>query len=271
MPFLDLTGARLYYETAGESSNPALVLIHAGVASLRMWDPQVDALAEKHFVVRFDTRGYGLTESDDVLFSNRSDLIALLDELGIERATLIGASRGGSIAIDTALEFPSRVARLVAIGSGPSGHPEVELTDREEELFTELDTVEESGDWEKLFRLEAQLWDFGPLRSADDLDPLFVVKAYELNLANLARVEESPVPIPLDPPAYGRLDELTVPTLFAVGSFDIGPAIAQYDYLLATVPGASGLRYTDAAHLPSVEHPERFTDDLLYWLSLKDA
>ena len=269
MPFLDVTGARLYYETNGEPSAPALVLIHAGVASLRMWDPQVDALAEKHFVVRFDTRGYGLTESQDVLFSNRSDVIALMDELGIERATLIGASRGGSIAIDTALEFPQRVARLVAIGSGPSGHPEVQLTDREEELFTQLDAVEESGDWEKLFRLEAELWDFGPLRSPADLDPLFVAKAYELNLANLARIEEAPVPIPLDPPAYGRLDELRIPTLFGVGSFDIGPAIAQYEYLLATVKEAAGVRYTDAAHLPSVEQPERFTEDLVHWLTLK--
>jgi len=268
MPYLELSGTRLYYETAGEPSAPALLLIHAGIANLRMWDPQVEALAGAHYVIRFDTRGYGLTESKDVLFSNRDDAIALLDELGVSRATLIGCSRGGSIALDTALEFPDRVAGLVTIGSGPSGHPEVELTDREEDLFSALDAVEESGDWERLLRLEAELWDFGPLRDADDLDPAFVLRAYELNLANLARTHEAPVPIPLDPPAYDRVGSISVPTLVIVGSHDIGPAIVQYQYLLAAIPDAAGIRYPDAAHIPSVEHPERVERDLLHWLDL---
>jgi pimeloyl-ACP methyl ester carboxylesterase len=268
MPFLDQTGARIYYETDGSPSAPALLLLHAGVANLRMWDPQIEALAADHFVVRFDTRGYGLTESQDVLFSNRSDAIAVLDEVGVSRATFIGCSRGGSIAIDTALEFPERVAGLLTIASGPSGHPAVALTDREEELFSALDAAEETGDWEQLLRLEAELWDFGPLRSADDLDPAFVRKAYELNLANLARMDEAPVPIPLDPPAYGRLGELSVPTAFVVGEHDITPAVVQYEYLLGAVRDASGIRYPDAAHLPSVEHPERMTADLVLWLEM---
>ncbi|TBN58071.1 alpha/beta fold hydrolase [Glaciihabitans arcticus] len=268
MPYLELSGARLYYETAGTPGSPALLLIHAGIANLRMWDPQVEALAAGHHVIRFDTRGYGLTESQDVLFSNRADAIALLDELGVSRATLIGCSRGGSIAIDTALEFPTRVAGLVTIGSGPSGHPAVDLTDREEELFTALDEVEESGDWEKLLRLEAELWDFGPLREAEDLAPTFVLKAYELNLANLPRTGEAPMPIPLDPPAYGRVDAIAVPTLVIVGDHDITPAIVQYEYLLSSIPDAAGIRYPDAAHIPSVEHPERVEWDLLHWLEL---
>jgi len=266
MPFLEQTGARIYYETDGSPSAPALLLIHAGIANLRMWDPQVEELATTHFVIRFDTRGYGLTESQDVLFSNRSDAIAVLDEVGVSRATFIGCSRGGSIAIDTALEFPERVAGLVTIASGPSGHPQIELTDREEELFTALDAAEETGDWEQLLRLEAELWDFGPRRTADDLDPAFVRRAYELNLANLVRVDEAPVPIPLDPPAYGRLGDIHVPSLFVVGEHDITPAVVQYEYLLSAVHDAAGIRYPDAAHIPSVEHPERMTADLVMWL-----
>jgi pimeloyl-ACP methyl ester carboxylesterase len=77
MPHLDVNGASLYYETDGGISSPAVLLIHAGVATLRIWDPLVPALAADHFVVRFDTRGYGMTETEDVPFSNREDAIDL--------------------------------------------------------------------------------------------------------------------------------------------------------------------------------------------------
>ena len=109
MPSLDVPGASLYYETDGQSLRLPLLLIHAGVATLRMWDPQIEALAQQHYVVRFDTRGYGKTETDDVPFSDRDDALALLDHLGIERATVIGCSRGGAIALDLAVEHPDRV------------------------------------------------------------------------------------------------------------------------------------------------------------------
>jgi len=98
MPQLDVNGASLYYETDGASEHPALLLIHAGIANLRMWDPQIAALAASHYVVRFDTRGYGQSETQNVDFSNRADALAVLDHVGVHKATIIGCSRGGSIA-----------------------------------------------------------------------------------------------------------------------------------------------------------------------------
>lgn len=267
MPQLEVTGASIYYETAGSQADPALLLIHAGIATLRMWDAQIDALSRDHFVIRFDTRGYGRTESQNIEFSNRADALAVLDEVEVLKATVIGASRGGSIAIDLALEAPGRVRGLVAVGSGPSGFPEVELTAREDELFDGLDTAYETGDWASLNRLEAELWDFGPLRAKDDLDPAFVARAYELNAANLARAEESPMPQPLDPPAYGRVSDIEVPTLVAVGDHDITPALTQYEYLVTTIPNADGCRFADSAHIPSVEQADEFTRILTAWLA----
>jgi pimeloyl-ACP methyl ester carboxylesterase len=267
MPHLDVAGASLYFETDGSSEHPALLLIHAGIANLRMWDPQIEALAAEHFVVRFDTRGYGLSETQNVDFSNRADALAVLDHVGVLKATLIGCSRGGSIALDIALESPGRVRGLVMIGSGPSGFPEVELTEREDELFDKLDAAYEAGEWEKLNRLEAALWDFGPLRAEADLDPAFVARAYELNAANLAHFAEAPTPIPLDPPAYDRVADIAVPTLVAVGDHDITPALAQYEYLLSTIPDADGCRFPDSAHIPSVEQPAEFERVLLSWLA----
>lgn len=266
MPHLDVNGASIHYEADGNPSSPALLLIHAGIATLRMWDPQVDALARDHFVVRFDTRGFGLTETQNVDFSNRADALAVLDHVGVHKAAVIGASRGGTIAIDLALEAPGRVLGLCAVASGPSGFPDLELTDREDELFDGLDAAFEARDWERLNRLETELWGFGPLRTASELDSAFVEAAYELNLANLPRAEESPVPVPLEPPAYDRITDIAVPTLVMVGEHDMSAVLAQYEFLVMTIPLAEGHRFTDAAHLPNVERPEEFERVLLDWL-----
>ena len=266
MPFLDVEGARIYYEADGQPSSPPLLLIHAGIANLRMWDPQVPALAADHFVIRFDTRGFGQTETENVAFSNRSDALAVLDHLGVEQATLIGCSRGGSIALDIAVETPSRVRGVVTIGSGPSGFPDIELTEREDELFDELDDLLEAKDWINLARREAALWDFGPDRLAEDLDQEFVATAYELHEANARHFLESPTSIPLDPPAYDRVVDIEVPCLIMVGDHDVSETLAQYEYLVTTIPNADGCRFPDAAHIPNVEQPAEFERVLLDWL-----
>jgi len=267
MPHLDVPGASLYYETDGHVSAPALLLLHAGIANLRMWDPQIAALARDHFVIRFDARGFGQTSTQDVEFSNRADALALLDHLGIACATLVGCSRGGSTALDIAVQSPERVTGLVTIGSGPSGFPEVELTELEDARFDELDRAFDAGDWHKLARLEVALWAFGPVRREEDLDPEFVATAYELNRVNVVHAKEAPVPLPLEPPAFDRVVDIEVPALITVGEYDVTPALAQYEYLLSTIPNASGCTFRDAAHLPSLERPAEFERVLLDWLA----
>jgi 3-oxoadipate enol-lactonase len=267
MPHLDVPGASLYYEAHGHASKPALLLIHAGIANLRMWDPQVSALAEEHYVIRFDTRGFGQTETENVEFSNRADALAVLDHLGVARATLVGCSRGGTIAIDLTVESPDRVAGLVTVGSGPSGFPDTGLTDLEDARFDEIDRAFEAKDWHRVARLEAALWDFGPLRREEDLDPEFVSTAYALNRVNVLHAEECPVSIALEPPAYDRVVDIEVPALITVGEYDISEVLAQHEYLLSTVPDASGCVFRDTAHLPNVEQPADFERVLLGWLT----
>jgi pimeloyl-ACP methyl ester carboxylesterase len=266
MPHLDVPGASLYYEAHGHVSQPALLLIHAGIANLRMWDPQIPALTREHYVIRFDTRGFGQTRTENVEFSNRADALAVLDHLGVARATVIGCSRGGTIAIDLTVDSPDRVSGLVVIGSGPSGFPDTELTELEDARFDEIDQAFEAQDWQKLARLEAAIWDFGPLRREEDLDPAFVAIAYALNEANVVHATESPVSIPLEPPAYDRVVDIDVPTLVAVGEYDMSEVLAAYEYLLTTVPDADGCVIRDTAHLPNVERPDVVETVLLDWL-----
>jgi len=265
MPQLDVPGGSLYFETDGEPGTPPLLLIHAGVATLRMWDAQIAALAEHHYVVRYDTRGFGQTETTATPFSDVLDAVAVIDHLGLASVTVIGASRGGRIALDLALDAADRVRAVAVVCSNPSGF-EGESTVLEKALFDELDDLEASQQWEKLLRREVDLWDFGPLRKPEDLDPVFVARAYELALENIEHGTVQAVPIPVEPPAFGRVDAITVPALVTIGRFDISEMLQAYEYLLATLPFASGHVFESAAHLPSVEVAEEFERVLLDWL-----
>lgn len=268
MPHVDVPGARLYYETAGHASEEPLLLLHAGIATLRMWDPLIDSLATNHYVIRYDTRSFGQTSCQPTGFSDRDDARAILDHLGVSRATLIGASRGGRIALDVAVETPDRVAGVVTIGSGPSGFPEVELTDEEDRICTDIDQAWEAQDFGKILDLETRLWAIGPLRNEEDLDPEFVRTANELGRSNLHHQPGVDAPADeLEPPAYDRVVDIDVPALVTVGEFDISRALLQFEYLAATIPGATRHIFPDAAHLPSVEHPQEFLDVVSPWLA----
>jgi 3-oxoadipate enol-lactonase len=266
MPYLDIGRARLYYEVDGSPAAPAILLIHSGAATLRMWDPQVDALANHHFVARFDARGFGRTKSDGAPYSDRADAIALLDRLGIATATVVGCSRGGAVGVDLAIESPGRVTGLVTIGSSPSGFPQGELTQREQQMSEAIDAAEAAGEPEVANRLEVEIWNFGPTRDADSLDPNFVARAYELHAPNLIHVAEVNPSIPLDPPAYVRLAEIAIPTLIVVGDVDVSPILRAATYLSGGIPNAQLHHFSASAHHPSVEWPTEFEALLLSWL-----
>jgi 3-oxoadipate enol-lactonase len=91
--FVHVDGGRIYYEVEG-AGQPVL-LIHGGLGSLRMWDDQVPAFVERHQVIRYDTRGFGRTETDDVEFANRADAAALLDHVGATSAHLVDSRGAG--------------------------------------------------------------------------------------------------------------------------------------------------------------------------------
>ncbi|RKR76138.1 alpha/beta fold hydrolase [Frondihabitans australicus] len=267
MPELTLPGARIHYEVEGRDDGPAVVLIHAGVASLRMWDDLVPSLAATHRILRYDTRGFGRSMADDGDFSDLDDLLAVMDAAGFEKATLIGASRGGRIAIDAAVEAPRRVTGLVTIGSTPSGFPDTELTERENELFDELDELLAAGRFDEMYRREAELWAVGPTRDVVEVDDHFLQLAYALNAENVKQATVKARPLQIEPPAYDRTVDIEVPALFVIGEHDLAGEIAATEYLLSTVPDSTEARFPDSAHLPSVERPEEFARALGGWLA----
>ncbi|MWV48356.1 alpha/beta fold hydrolase [Rathayibacter sp. VKM Ac-2803] len=266
MPHLEVPGASLHWEADGHASAPALLLAHAGIADLRMWDPLVSALAEDHQVIRYDSRGFGGTTTESVEFDERADALAVLDHLGVERATVIGCSRGGSLVLDLTLAHPDRVAGLVTIAPGVDGFPYPDLTEEEDRRFDEIDQVVKTGDHERVARMEAELWAFGPDRVAESLDPAFVETVRELATGSRGHEHEKPRSIALEPPAYERVVDIAVPTLVVIGAHDLSESFPVYEYLATAIPGADGAVFQAAAHLPSVELPEEFLRVLRPWL-----
>lgn len=269
MPIVKVPGGRLSYDVAGDPADPAVLFVHAGVATRAMWDPQFDDLARDHHVIRYDTRGYGDSPGDDVPFADRHDLIAVMDAVGVASACLVGCSRGGRIALDAALDAPARVTGLVTIGSTPGGQEQDGATDRELEMLADMKAATEAEDIDAIVRTEVAFWDLGPSRDVDDVDPEFLQRAIELNVG-AAHWDFAGLDQPLDPPAVARLHEIAVPALVVVGELDVTESKLGYELLMAGLPQAEGLRFPDSAHLPSVERAEQFTSDLRAWLAAHD-
>lgn len=262
--YLEVPSGRLYYEVDG--SGPAVVLIHAGVANLRMWDPQVPVLAEAYRVIRFDTRGYGRTETEDAPFSNRDDLAALMDHLEVSSGVIVGSSRGGIIALDFALERPERVDALVVAAGGISGF-EAETDGEDEAVWAEAERMWEAREWERLAAFETAYWVDGPGQPPTRVDPSLRERIHGWILSNFRAEKPWGQPQPLDPPAAGRLGEVAVPTLVLVGDLDDAGTQAACRHLATEVPNARLEVFPGVAHLLNLEEPERFNRLLLEFLS----
>lgn len=253
--FVQGNGGRLYYECDG--AGPGLVLVHAGVANLRMWDPHVPAWSGGFTVVRYDTRGFGRTESDQVGFSNRADLIAVMDQVGLERACLVGVSRGGQIVLDTALEYPDRVSALVVVAGGVGGFtPSTDLGTPA--MWGEAEKHWEAHDWDWLADFETRYWADGPGQPTDRVVPAIRNLVHGWILDNYRAEKVEGIPQPLDPPAAGRLGEVTWPTLVVIGSLD-DPGTNEACRFLAAGVGARLEVFDGAAHMLTLEQPDRFT------------
>jgi pimeloyl-ACP methyl ester carboxylesterase len=120
---VELHGHRVIYRTAG--SGPPVVLIHGMVNTSRHWERVALRLAEDHTVIAPDLIGHGdsATPRGDYSIGAHAAVIRdLLAVIGIERATIVGHSLGGGIAMQFFYQFPQRTERLVLISSGGLGH-----------------------------------------------------------------------------------------------------------------------------------------------------
>ena len=250
--YADIDGRKVYYEMKGQG--PAIVLIHGFSLDSRMWDPQFDALASSHQVLRYDASGYGRSTVPDSSICGYDELAALLKFLGIRKATLVGMSMGGNEAIKLALEHPEMVEGLVTVATTLDGFT---WRDPLRSQFRHILSVAKDSGLAKA----REVWLNDVL-----LTPVTGIAPIKAKIRQI--VSEWPGGqfkrgtfadfLPLQPPAIKRLHEIRVPTLVLDGEHDDPNMLAIADTIAMRVPGAKKVIIPGSGHLMNLEQPEEF-------------
>jgi 3-oxoadipate enol-lactonase len=252
MPHVDVNGARLWVEEEG--TGPAVLFLHGGLGDIRLFEPQMAALAGSFHCIGFDRPLWGRSTTEGVEFSWVDDTVGVLDALGVERAALVGLSFGGGLALDVALAYPERVWALVHIAGGVSGIPVDPYTPEQDAAF---ETAVETGDLESAMRIDFDVW--APLGADNTMRELWRATPEALGVPDGAK------PLPR-PDAHERLGEIAVPTLVVVpkhdplGQKDAGATVAR------RVPGAQ-LVELDSDHYVTLRQADRVSELLLEFLA----
>ncbi len=258
----------LALDRAGPTGDLPVVLIHAGVADRRMWQPQWAGLTAVRDVVRVDLRGFGETGArPDGPLAPRRDVLAVLDDLRIPRAHLVGASYGAGVAVEVALTDPGRVASLLLAAPGGALIPEA--TDALRAFGRAEDLALEAGDLDAAVEVNLVTWVDGPGQPVDRVaaDVRALVARMQRRAFELTSDWDDLDEDELDPSALERLHEVDVPTLVLSGALDVDAVDLAATAVLTGVRGARQVMWPDVAHLPSLERPDAFLGLALAWLA----
>jgi pimeloyl-ACP methyl ester carboxylesterase len=239
------------------------------VGDRRLWDGQMEALSERHRVVRLDLRGFGDSPLPGGPFSYVEDVRALLDQLGLGRVALVGNSFGGRVALDFALTHGDRTRALVLAASALGGHEgsaELDAFDEEE------DALLEAGKLDEAVALNLRTWLDGSGREAAPIPPEERARVAAMQRQSfetvLAAYERTPPPGPVgwaEPPAATRLHEVAAPTLVVRCAHDHPDFRAIAGILAHEIPDAE-LVDMDTGHMPGLERPDEFNRLVLAFL-----
>ena len=232
-----------------------------------MWELARQLLVERFRVVRLDLRGYGNTPLPPGPYSNADDVVRLLDTLGIERASFVGSSYGGRVALDLVMLRPDLVSKLVRIASGIR---DWEWTERTKAAWTEEEELWESGDLDAADRGECPNVGLSGTRRSEVLDLVRTMQRHAVEVQNAAEQADEP-PGPDDAASAPRRRGSTRARSSLRGLRDL-PDFVQIAHMLA--PRASRTRRSwrsTRLHLPNLERPEETTKLLLDLISSRSV
>lgn len=260
--FAEVNGTQLHYQVTG--TGRPLVLIHAGIAHLGMWNNQVDAFAPHFQVIRYDVRGWGQSASPSGSFTHYDDLRGLLNHLEVDQAIILGISHGGKIAIDFALAYPPMVSVLVLVAPALSGYEFVDEATNQKDIA--IEEAYERGDISTCVELETQLWVDGPHRAPDQVDPGVRAQMLEMIDFTYRLPDGEGDQQQLNPPAIDRLNEINVPTQIIIGDIDVPDMLIIADLLANNIAGAQKITLPGVAHMVNLEKSEEFNQIVLDFL-----
>ncbi len=250
----DVSTARLAYSVEGPDGAPPIVLLHALATSSALWLPQLPAWSCSFRVVRIDLPGHGASpvlEDACTLADFAREIIAVLDELNIDKAAVVGLSLGGMVAQACALEFPARCSALVLAHTGARTDPKVRHM--WDERITQCETQ----------GLPAQVasilgrWfppDFAtasPLTLAwvADQIPRTSPQGYAAAIAAIQQLDH-----------MDRLRDIDVPVLVIAGELDMAVPASVARLMAEQISNAQLVVMPGVAHLGNVQAPVLFTE-----------
>jgi pimeloyl-ACP methyl ester carboxylesterase len=269
-------GRSVSYTEAG--SGPVLLLVHGMAGSRENWREVIEPLARDHTVIAADLPGHGDSESgsgDYSLGAHAAGLRDLLLSLGHERATVVGHSLGGGIAMQFTYQFPELIERLVLVSSGGLG-PEVSPVLRAAALpGADLFISATAGPGARVGSALAR--GLGAVGLRPNADLAEVARGYA-SLADRERRQAFLATLRAVVGTGGQKvaagDRLylaeALPILIVWGRKDPIIPVSHAEAAVATLPGARLEIFDDVGHLPQVEAPGRFVTVLERFLAATD-
>lgn len=258
MPVLQTPSGAINYYLEGPPDAPVLLLSNSLGADHTMWNAQLPAFAANYRVLRYDTRGHGLSEAPNGPYTIEllgRDVLALLDWLHIDKVSFCGLSMGGLIGQWLGINAPTRLHKLVL-----------------------CNTAAKIGSTEGWNARIGQMWQQGirPL-GAIVVERWFTTDFQRAHPAEVARVVKAFRQTP--PAGYAaccaavrdadfraEADAISTPTLVIAGTADAATTVAETTALQQAIPNAK-LVVLEAAHLSNIEAPEPFTVAVLEFLA----
>jgi 3-oxoadipate enol-lactonase len=247
MRFVRANGLVIHYLDRGRRDGPPLVFINSLGTDFRIWNEVADILAPEFRIVTYDKRGHGLSESGpdkNDMADYARDLAALLDSVGVERATIVGLSIGGLIAQELYRQAPERVAALVLCDTAAKIGTDEVWDQRSGQV--QRDGIEVLADavmerWFTASFRAARSTELAGMRAMLTRTPR---QGYLAACRALKRADLRP---------YAR--RIEAPTLCLVGDQDGSTPPALVQETAALIPGSRFEIIEGAGHLPNVEKP----------------
>jgi 3-oxoadipate enol-lactonase len=262
MAFIEVKGGRLHYQLDGPEGAPVIVLSNSLGTNMAMWEPQMALLTRQFRVLRYDTRGHGLssvTPGPYTIAGLGRDVTGLLDSLVIERAHFCGLSMGGMIGQWLGIHARHRLDRLVLCNTAAR----ISTVDA---WNTRISMVRQGG-MEAIVSAILQRW-----FTTDFIEraPSAIESMRQMLLGTSAQGYVACCEALRDADLIADATRTKARTLVIAGAHDPATPPEQGRFLAARISGAGYLELP-ASHLSNIEAAEAFTAALVDFLSQPEA
>jgi 3-oxoadipate enol-lactonase len=258
MPMIDADGCLLNVSVEGRDGGPTLMLSNSLGCNLQMWEPQMRSLTQLFRVIRYDRRGHGKSQVPPGPYSMERfgrDVLAILDDLNIEKTHWCGLSMGGMVGQWLGANAPERFGKIILSNTAchypdPTNWLNRIKAVKEGGIAAVADTV--IAGW-----LTADFREREPQVAANMKAMLLAtpVEGYLACCEALSTLDQREL-----------LPKIKSPTLVIAGRHDMATPVSAGEFIRSRIPGAS-MTLLDAAHISNVEQPHAFTDALVGFLT----